>query len=136
MKRMMVLLALMTLAACSLKPNNPSQFEQRIGSKAYQSLNKASAAVIITKETEKKLSPEQVEKLKTLLLRDEGYIFDRTKKCLFFPQHTFSFDDGQTQVIISQVCKQIKVVSGDKGVILDYDPMQQQINEFINKDLK
>ncbi len=131
----LVFAAVALFAACTSQPAPASQFEERVGKEAVETIQQAETALLIIQDTESSLSEDQVNSIKKLLLADEGYLFDRTKKCLFIPQATLSFDQGKTKVIVSMSCKQLKIVSGGKSSILDTDPMADALHQLITKEL-
>lgn len=112
-----------------------SLIEERIGKEIAEVL-KTPSRVVFAKMTHDEnrtffmdnprieLNAEQVNKLQKLLFRSEGYHFDRTKKCLFIPDVVFRFETGdEVDAVIAMGCRQIKFISEEKAIILDFDPM-------------
>lgn len=122
--------SLLILTGCYLLDSPSSKFQERVGKETFAILSKPNHVKI---EGQRSLTDREVEELNALLLQDKGYIFDRTKKCLFIPEVTFTFEKkGKVVVIVSLICKQIKVVNGDKSIILDTDPMEEELEDFMN----
>lgn len=87
------------------------------------------------------LTAFQTDRLQKLLLASENFIWNRTKRGLFLPTSVFYFEKGATGVIvlISAPLNQIQIIEDQNMVILDYDPMQLALNEYIDElteDLK
>lgn len=80
------------------------------------------------------LTGEKIKIFKELLLNDDHYIFDMTKKCLFIPEAIFQFEEGS--IMINLFCNQVKFVLGDKTLLLDYDPMADEFNGFCREILE
>ncbi|WP_143876334.1 hypothetical protein [Waddlia chondrophila] len=109
------------------------QFKSKVGKEIYTGLSTPAHVKI---EGMRTLTQSEIEKLQSFLLEDKGYIFNRTKKCLFIPEITVTFE-GKEQVVamISFVCKQIKLIHDDQTVILDIDPMAEVFSNYIQKEL-
>ncbi len=109
----------------------PSQkFIKTVGKEIYTILSRPKSVKI---EGQGLLSRSEIETLQKFLLEDKGYIFDRTKKCLFVPEATLVFE-GENEsavVFISFICKQIKFVGGGRSVVLDSDPMDEELKKII-----
>lgn len=119
-----------------------ARFEERVGKDvievlihpihvAVSKVSKGGNKKIVIDFTEQELPPDQIEKLQKILLRDGGYHFDRKKKCLFIPDIAFRFDNNtEVRVMVSRSCRQIQVMTLEKAVILDYDPMAKELDAF------
>ncbi|MCB1112504.1 MAG: hypothetical protein H7A37_10060 [Chlamydiales bacterium] len=66
--------------------------------------------------------------LKQILLDDRSYIFDKTKACLFIPEAVITFNaSAPVKVLISPSCKQLKFLYEGESVILDCDPIMENL---------
>jgi len=121
------------LTSCQQSGSSSHQFKAKVGREIFIGLSKPGHVKIEGKRT---LTQPEIEGLQSFLLADQGYIFDRTKKCLFIPEMTITFE-GKEQVVamISFVCKQVKFVHDDQTVIIDTDPMAEEFNDYIQKEL-
>jgi hypothetical protein len=78
------------------------------------------------------LSTGQKQQLQYLLLNDLGYQFEQHKRCPFIPHAAFILADEPSSIIlVSTTCQQIKVISGEKSYLLDYDPMIKPLEPFM-----
>jgi hypothetical protein len=90
------------------------------------------------KGVKREFTKEQVERCKELILNDEGYLFDIKKKVLFILTYQLDFmsTEGKqiAKVEMSIPSKQIKFLVGSKKgqkiIVLDDDPMSEQIEEL------
>lgn len=113
--------------------SSSSQFKQKVGKEIYAVLANPGHVKL---EGQRTLTQPEIQGLQAYLLNDEGYIFDRTKKCLFIPQQTITFEGkDQVVVMVSFTCKQVKFIRGDQTVILDTDPMAKEFEDHIHKEL-
>lgn len=127
-------LAVLSFATSCQQMGSPSkQLKAKVGKEVFVGLSKPKHVKIEGKRT---LTQPEIEKLQSFFLQDKGYIFDRTKKCLFIPEVTITFE-GRVQVVamISFICKQVKFVKDDQTFILDIDPMANEFNDYIQKEL-
>lgn len=119
------------LVGCQQSPS--SQVKQKVGKEIYAVLANPAHVKL---EGQRTLTQPEIEGLQTFLLKDEGYIFDRTKKCLFIPQQTITFEGkDRVVVMVSFTCKQVKFIHGDQTIILDTDPMAKEFEDHIQKEL-
>lgn len=83
----------------------------------------------------KRLTADQMRKVKKLLLSDSSYLFDRTKKCLFIPQAAFKFvkDGEEAIVLVSMSCNQLRFMLSGRHATLDYDPVLDQLAPLLNE---
>lgn len=109
------------------------RLQDKVGKEIYTVLSKPGHVKI---EGQRTLTQSEIEGLQTYLLEDKGYVFDRTKKCLFIPELTITFEGkDQVVVLVSFACKQVKYIHGDQTVIVDTDPMSKEFEDFIRKEL-
>ncbi len=88
-------------------------------------------APILSEATPSKLTEQQVKELRHLILNDEHYVFDMTKRCVFVPQLAYHFSTHQNVAIyVSLPCEKIKIVNGNVSVFIDYDPMSKRFKLF------
>lgn len=124
---------LVVFSGCQVLPSKFSQFKDKVGKEAYQVFSNPKHVKV---EGQRSLSGPEIQELQSYLLSDKGYIFDRTKKCLFIPEVTITFDNGdQVIVMVSTICKQIKIIHGEKTLILDTDPMAEEFENYITLEL-
>ncbi len=124
---------LAVFSGCQVFSYNSSQFRSKVGEETYQILSNPKHVKI---EGQRSLTESEIHKLQTYLLYDKGYIFDRTKKCLFIPEITFTFDNGDLVVVmVSTICKQIKIIHGEKTLILDTDSMAVAFHSYMTMEL-
>lgn len=127
----LVLAILPFLVGCRQSPS--SQFKQKVGKEVYAILAEPGHVKL---EGQRTLTQSEIEGLQAFLFKDEGYIFDRTKRCLFIPQQTITFEGkDQVVVMISSTCKQVKFIHGDQTIILDTDPMAKEFEDHIQEEL-
>jgi hypothetical protein len=125
-------LALSLFAGC-LRSSSSSLFKERVGNEIYAILSQPKHVKV---EGQRSLTEPEIQALQKFLLEDKGYIFDRTKKCLFIPEVTLTFETKEKVVVmVSLVCKQVKYVSKDKTITLDTDPMSDELKNYIHKEL-
>lgn len=130
-----------SLAACR-SAAEPSRLEARLGKQTVQVLSapkevfmsaasKGERGTFVRDSKEFKLTEAQVKALQGHLLSDRGYEFDMQKKCLFIPQYALHFvGTGEATVIVSTLCKQLKIIAEGKTTTLDYDPMGETFSAF------
>lgn len=134
------------LCACSSIPENQkfeSNIERALGKENYSFIEHSEKVSVmqVTREgkdgykvtsEEKLLTPEQVANLRTYLLSDSSYYFERRKKCLFVPEYAFKFQgkNRETVLLVSYACPQIKVLLNNHFVIIDNDPISPQMEAF------
>lgn len=129
-----VLLVISCILSCCYHSPSPSQhFLKTVGKEIYTTLSNPTSVKMVGQGL---LSQAEIERLQKFLLEDKGYIFDRTKKCLFVPEATFVFEAEKEQVVVflSFFCKQIKFVRGDQTIVLDSDPMDKELKALIFKE--
>ncbi len=126
-------------SACGSKPE---QLEKKVGKAVYAVLATSphitmtpvpstTNQTIPSENTPQELTPEQMTELRGFLLRDDHFIFDMTKRCVFVPQLSYQFSaDKETTLQVSLSCQQIKIVNPHSTVYIDYDPMAEKFNEF------
>lgn len=119
----------------------PSQFQEKVGKETLELIvNPAAVSVAGIIKTQggfvfdknwKTLSVGEIEQFKKLLLNDNGYILNKQKKCLFIPEIGLRIDGKKELVIlVSPLCKQIKIDDSKRAVVLDYDPMAEEFTSF------
>jgi hypothetical protein len=81
------------------------------------------------------LNNDEMQRLKTNLLDDHNYEFERVKKCQFLPELSFKFqgDDPEqvVHVFVSPICNQILFGMDNYSVLLNYDPAHERIENFM-----
>ena len=135
----------MVFSACEIsskKKNRFPQFEERVGKDVAELIVRSSDIKIsrtfktqgrfVAGAAQKALSVDEIKRLQGLLLNDEGYVFDKMKKCLFMPEIALKFY-GEKELIIyvSSICKQIKIDDLKQTIVLDYDPMAEELTPFV-----
>lgn len=133
------------LAGCG---ERAERLEGRLGNETVVNLQQAQEVLVVGVEpgatlltpkflAEKRaLTQVEAEQLRRLLMSDSSYIFDRTKSCLFIPEYAFLFMSGEKvvlTVLYSPSCKQVRFISGERGVVLDIDPAFNSLQEVINQ---
>jgi hypothetical protein len=141
-----------TVGSCrTTEKNESSQYQhltERVGTTMVKEISNPKqvsvARVIRDKDNKPIMAPkphvltgDKVAALKKMLLNDQGFFFDKTKKCLFIPEIAFRFENSGKEVVLmfNLGCNQIKFIEGDKTVILDYDPMADALNAFCKEIL-
>lgn len=113
---------------------SPSKkFKNTVGKEIYSILSSPES---VKMEGNSLFSESEMRTLQKFLLEDKSYVFDRTKKCLFVPEVTLVFESEKEQVVVflSFFSKQVKFFKGDRTIILDSDPMDEELKEFIFKE--
>src|ERR1700733_5646726 len=128
----------MVLLACEAAPKKEkiplSQLQERLGKETIESIAYPKGVDVarmvkiqghfVFDTNRRALSANEVEQLQKLLLNGNGYIFDKQKKCLFIPELAFNISGKKELIIlVSPICKQIKIDDSKRAVVLDYDPM-------------
>jgi len=150
-KIMLITLLAITLGSCAFASKNDQASSQRLENKISHEIVQQIAnpkqvsvgrtfknedKIFVMSPTQHVLTGDKVEELKKMLINDKGYIFDKTKKCLFVPEIAFSFQSSKEVVLLVNLfCNQVKFVDGDKSVIVDYDPMAKEFNAFCREIL-
>lgn len=122
-----------------------NSIESQIGSKFINTVSKEITDAIANTEevlvtdirTTRRLniSLEQLKSFKSYVTKDSSYIFDMNKRCVFVPQLVFEFKGSpNVTIFVSMICNQIKIISGDKSIILDYDLVKDEFNT-LNEEL-
>lgn len=123
----------------SIESQSESKFIHVAGKKVSDTI-KNSHGVIVTdihKERILHISSEQLDSLKSYVTNDSSYIFDMQKRCLFVPQLSFEFTNSpHVTLFVSMICNQVKIVSGEKSIILDYDLIKDDFNSLIENLIK
>lgn len=127
------------LGGCIWDTTSPhAQVEERLGARIYQEIQHPMAVTYFVVEqdmSERPLSDALRWLLQQTLLDDDSYLLHRTKQCPFVPELAFHFKGSEDLFIyLSFSCRQIKVVSQDKSIILDIDPKMDEM-EANFKDL-
>ena len=131
--------AVLLSALMAFSPQNLVQ--KAIPSSAFESVEASREIVLVkfdpstgqcTESTLKKFEKNEMIILKSYLLDDSSYYFDKTKTCPFIPQYALKFSDSDDVIVlISPSGKQLKFKVGDQSKILDYDPMANYLNQFL-----
>lgn len=82
------------------------------------------------------LSRDETEKLKTNILDDHNYDFERVKKCRFFPEISFKFENNEGQVVhlfVSPLCHQMLFRTDAGSLLINYDPAHERIDFFLKQ---
>lgn len=85
------------------------------------------------------LSHEEIDRLKTNLLEDHNYEFDRIKKCHFKPEISFKFHGKNEKVIhvfVSPSCNQVLFGMDTYSILLNYDPVHERLEHFLLQLIK
>lgn len=127
MLRLLVILLCFT-AGCS--GNYGSNISNKIGSSMVQKIESSRDIRVLGQGV---LSNIQTEKIKELILNDNSYIFDRTKKCPFFPEAVLMLDDN-SEMQVSFSCAQIKFIDGTTQTIVDCDPVVTTLSDLLKQE--
>lgn len=127
----------LTISGCSDEGAKTEKLEKAIGTEFVQAIRNSetmTAVRILPNHLQAipdgPMKEDQVKTFVKLVLNDDHYYFDRTKKCLFIPEIAFQIK-GEKIIFVSESAKQLKFVDGGSCVILDYDPMAALIeSEF------
>lgn len=120
------------------------KLQEKLGARNLEILKNAKYVTILTmppKGTEHRYPPIQevhlnhheMERLKKNLLDDHNYDFGRHKQCLFLPEISFKFQDGNEQslhVFVSPSCNQILFGADSHTVLLNYDPAHVRLEKY------
>jgi hypothetical protein len=135
-------LQLVVFSSCERNVKNESQrLEQLIGKEAWAVLQSPREVFLmdaregwIGEEEAKrvKLSASQIKRVQQVLLNDSHYYFDLKKRTLFVPTVAFKFQgEIEIVVLISMSANQVKVLIPGKAIILDNDPIQQEVSQLL-----
>ncbi|NGX58075.1 MAG: hypothetical protein K940chlam3_00976 [Chlamydiae bacterium] len=139
----------LAFTGCVDEASSTKQLEERIGTEFVQTIQNSKTVTAVkilpkhyrTKEekqgynlfpTDRPMTEQQVNTFAKLILNDDHYYFDKTKKCLFIPEMAVRVSGEKDYIIFaSYSAKQLKFVDGEKETILDCDPMATLVeNEF------
>lgn len=121
----------------STESQSESKFTHLVGEEVTDVIKNSQEVIVkdIHKDRILKISSDQLETFKSYITNDSGYIFDMKKRCLFVPQLEFEFiKSPNVTIYVSMICNQVKIVSGEKIIILDYDLMKGNFNS-LNEEL-
>lgn len=77
------------------------------------------------------LTRDHIEVLQKILLQDDAYDFEKSKKCLFTPEMVFQIGtEDPIYLFVNLFCHQVKFVYKERSTILDYDPVAPEFNSF------
>jgi len=78
-------------------------------------------------------SDSQRNALLNLLLEDNSYQFEFTKKCIFYPEFMIRFGaDSKVILLFSPSCNQCKFYTSDGGILLDYGPSKESFADILS----
>lgn len=122
-----VLLVSIAIFQSCESPATTSYVESRIGKEVVATLRQPDS---VTTSDDIQFDTQELQKL---LLNDHNYIQGMTKSSVFIPTITFKFQKDQktVDVVFSPSCNELKIVTGDRIVIMDYDPAQKAFGDFL-----
>lgn len=140
MNKLFIVLFILALSVIcfinSIESQAGSQFINAVSKEAVDTILNSQEVTLtdIHKNRKLKISPEQLQLFRSYLKNDSSYVFDMKKRCLFVPQLAFEFNDfPKVTIFVSMICNQVKIITGDKPTILDYDPAKDELNKLIEE---
>lgn len=117
----------------------PSRVEEQVGHEMFEAMEEADAVVVSRysyegPHAELEVTAEQVDQLRDLLLCDDSYHFEVHKSSVFIPEYEVQFQGEANVTVLLDVAKsQVKFVSGESVVMLDSDPVQDQLKALFQE---
>ena len=81
------------------------------------------------------LSPAQIEKLRSLVLSGNSYIFGSSKRCPFLPSYGFKIIRGQedASILVAPGCSLWRFEGKAKKAIEDFDPVAKDVGMLLDQ---
>lgn len=139
LQKLLILTLLITttfLCFINSSSSNGLQLIQTIGKEHADTIRNAQEIFVtdVRRNRQIGLSEDQMILLKTYLTNDSSYLFNHKKQCLFIPQLHLEFSaSSNLSVLISMVCNQVKFITPQDEIILDYDSIKDSFNELNEK---
>ena len=130
--------------------SNTSQLESALGAELFYEIVSSESALLANIKpltrisdlstleiigTPITLNHSQTDEILSILLNDESYLFNATKRNIFFAQYAIFFKScfGETVVLIDRTNSQVKFWSPSKQVRLDYNTVKVEFEKILDK---
>jgi len=112
---------LFTINASETSPST-EKLSEKIGSEFVHTIKSIDTINVIS--SDQKMNASLTRAIKSCVLNDDHFYFDKTKKCEFVPEIGFKISGKKEYIIYASYCaKQLKFIDGNHETILDCDPM-------------